>query len=112
MASSSTQTNSSSSSSANNSANNAANTPVTDKATAAAHHAVDAMAEKASVAEDSLRKTAASSRDTIAHKQEEIKQQLQSSYSKTRELATENPLATAGIAFAAGMLLTTLLRRR
>lgn len=88
------------------------NSPTTDRASQAAHHAVDSMAERASAAEDTLRKTAASSRETIAHKQEELKQQLQSNYSKTRALAAENPLATAGIAFAAGMLITALLRRR
>jgi ElaB/YqjD/DUF883 family membrane-anchored ribosome-binding protein len=88
------------------------NSPITDRASQAAHHAVDNMAEKASAAEDSLRKTAASSRESIAHKQDEIKHQLQSSYSKTRELAAQNPLATAGIAFAAGILITALLRRR
>ncbi|MEO3680375.1 DUF883 C-terminal domain-containing protein [Rheinheimera sp. FR7-31] len=97
---------------ANSKANSGLNSPVTAKASEAAHHAVDAVAAKAANAEDSLRKTAASSQETLAHKQEEIKQQLQSSYSKTRELAAQNPLATAGIAFAAGMLVTALLRRR
>jgi ElaB/YqjD/DUF883 family membrane-anchored ribosome-binding protein len=97
---------------ANGKANGNLNSPVTAKASEAAHHAVDAVAAKAANAEDSLRKTAASSQETLAHKQEEIKQQLQSSYSKTRELAAQNPLATAGIAFAAGMLVTALLRRR
>ncbi|MEO3864033.1 DUF883 C-terminal domain-containing protein [Rheinheimera fenheensis] len=97
---------------ANSKANSGLNSPVTAKASEAAHHAVDAVAAKAANAEDSLRKTAASSQETLAHKQEEIKQQLQSSYSKTRELAAQNPLATAGIAFAAGMLVTELLRRR
>lgn len=91
--------------------NSGLNSPVTERASEAAHHAVDAMAVKAAAAEDSLRKTAASSQETLAHKQEEIKQQLQSSYSKTHELAAQNPLATAGIAFVAGMLVTVLLRR-
>lgn len=91
--------------------NSALNSPITEKAIEAAHHAVDAVAEKAAVAEDTLRKTAASSQETLTHKQEEIKQQLQLSYSKTREFAAQNPLATAGIAFAAGVLLTALLRR-
>ncbi len=86
--------------------------PITTKASEAAHHAVDSVALKAAAAEDTIRKTAASSQETLAHKQEEIKQQLQSSYLKTRELAAQNPLATAGIAFAAGVLLTALLRRR
>ena len=91
--------------------NSALNSPVTEKAVEAVHHAVDAVAIKAAAAEDTLRKTAASSQETLAHKQEEIKQQLQLSYSKTRELAAQNPLATAGLAFAAGVLLTALLRR-
>lgn len=91
--------------------NSALNSPITEKAIEAAHHAVDAVAEKAAVAEDTLRKTAASSQETLTHKQEEITQQLQLSYSKTREFAVQNPLAAAGIAFAAGVLLTALLRR-
>jgi ElaB/YqjD/DUF883 family membrane-anchored ribosome-binding protein len=96
----------------NSTANGGLNSPVTAKASEAAHHAVDAMAEKAAAAEDTLRKTAASSQETLAHKQEEIKQQLQSTYSKSREFAAQNPLAAAGIAFAAGILVSTLLRRR
>lgn len=92
--------------------NGSLNAPVTERASEVAHHAVDSMAIKASAAEDTLRKTAATSKEAISHKQEEIKQQLQSSYSKTRSLAEQNPLATAGIAFVAGMLVTTLLRRR
>ncbi|SEH92206.1 hypothetical protein SAMN05660691_02173 [Rheinheimera pacifica] len=91
--------------------NSGLNSPVTERASEAAHHAVDAMAIKAAAAEDTLRKTAASSQETLAHKQEEIKQQLQTTYSKTHELAAQNPLATAGIAFVAGMLVTVLLRR-
>lgn len=98
--------------SANSKTNSGLNSPVTEKASEAAHHAVDAMAVKAATAEDSLRKTAASSQESLAHKQEEIKQQLQSGYSKSREFAAQNPLAAAGIAFAAGMLVSALLRRR
>ncbi|MDP2715034.1 DUF883 domain-containing protein [Rheinheimera sp.] len=97
---------------ANSAANGGLNSPVTAKASEAAHHAVDAMAVKAAAAEDTLRKTAASSQETLAHKQEEIKQQLQSTYSKSREFAAQNPLAAAGIAFAAGILVSSLLRRR
>ena len=97
---------------ANSKTNSGLNSPVTTKASEAAHHAVDAVAAKAANAEDSLRKTAASSQETLAHKQEEIKQQLQSGYSRSREFAAQNPVAAAGIAFAAGMLVSTLLRRR
>ncbi|HAW92094.1 MULTISPECIES: DUF883 domain-containing protein [unclassified Arsukibacterium] len=87
------------------------NSPVTEKASEAAHHAVDTMAGKAATAEDSLRRTAASSKATIDQKQEELKMQMQGSYERSKQFAQENPLAAAGIAFAAGMLVSTLLRR-
>ncbi|WP_019677064.1 hypothetical protein [Arsukibacterium perlucidum] len=91
--------------------NSTANSPVTERASEAAHHAVDSMAEKAATAEDSLRRTAASSKATIDQKQEELKMQMQSSYERSKQFAQENPLAAAGIAFAAGMLVSALLRR-
>ncbi|MDX1538932.1 DUF883 domain-containing protein [Arsukibacterium sp.] len=95
----------------NSSKNAAINSPVTERASEAAHHAVDAMAEKAGSAEDTLRKTAASSKATIDQKQEELKMQMQGSYERSKQFAQENPLAAAGIAFAAGMLVSALLRR-
>ncbi len=105
-----------------NTGNSSANSPVTeraseaahhatDRASNAAHHAVDAMAEKAASAEDSLRRTAASSKATIDQKQEELKMQMQSGYERSKQFVHENPVAAAGIAFAAGMLVSALLRR-
>lgn len=91
--------------------NAGSNSPVTEKATAAAHHAVDAVSLRAASAEDTIRKTAASSGEALHEKQEQIKHQLQGSYQRTRAMAVENPLAAAGIAFAAGVLVTALFRR-
>ncbi|KKO47939.1 hypothetical protein VT06_14220 [Arsukibacterium sp. MJ3] len=87
------------------------NSPVTERASEAAHHAVDAMADKAATAEDMLRRTAADSKATIDQKQAELKMQMQSSYERSKQFAQENPLAAAGIAFAAGMVVSALLRR-
>lgn len=95
----------------NSTASSQINSPVTERASEAAHHAVDAMAGKAATAEDTLRKTAASSKATIDQKQEELKMQMQSSYERSKQFAQENPVAAAGIAFAAGMLVSALLRR-
>jgi ElaB/YqjD/DUF883 family membrane-anchored ribosome-binding protein len=86
--------------------------PLTDKATSAAHEAVDALSSKAAVAESNVRKGAASSAETLSEKQLIAREKLGEYSSKTRTLAAENPLATAGIAFAAGMLVTALLRRK
>ncbi|MGI5308589.1 DUF883 domain-containing protein [Rheinheimera sp. WS51] len=85
--------------------------PITEKATAAAHDAVDALSSKAAGAEQTLRKTAAESNEAFHQRQEQVMSQLETGYQRTRSFATENPLATAGIAFAAGVLLTSLLRR-
>jgi ElaB/YqjD/DUF883 family membrane-anchored ribosome-binding protein len=97
---------------ASSNGSSALNSPTTEKACEATHNAVDAMAVKAAAAEDALRKTATSSQETLAHKQEEVKLQLHDSISKARVMVAKNPLATAGVAFAAGIVLTALLRRR
>ena len=81
--------------------------PFTDKATSAAHQAVDALSSRAATAEQGIRHGAASSAETLSEKEK-----LTEYSGKTRQLASENPLATAGIAFAAGMLVTALLRRK
>ncbi|KKO47142.1 hypothetical protein WG68_00345 [Arsukibacterium ikkense] len=95
----------------NSTANPLTNSPVTERASEAAHHAVDAMAEKAATAEDTIRRTAASSKETIDQKQEELKLQMQSTYERGKQFTKENPVVAAGIAFAAGMLVSALLRR-
>jgi len=86
--------------------------PLTDKATSAAHDAVDALSSKAAVAENGVRKGASSSAETLNEKQLAAREKLAVCSSKTRQLASENPLATAGLAFAAGMLVTALFRRK
>jgi len=86
--------------------------PFTDKATSVAHDAVDALSSKAASAESSVRNGASSSAQTLSEKQLEARIKLAEYSGKTRKLASENPLATAGIAFAAGMLVTSLLRRK
>ncbi|MBH0058026.1 DUF883 domain-containing protein [Pseudoalteromonas sp. SWXJZ94C] len=86
--------------------------PLTDKATSAAHDAVDALSGKAATAESSMRKGASSSAEALSEKQLIAREKLSECTAKTRAFASENPLATAGIAFAAGMLITSLFRRK
>ena len=86
--------------------------PLTEKATSVAHDAVDALSSKASVAESSVRKGASSSAEALSEKQLIAREKLTECSAKTRAFASENPLATAGIAFAAGMLVTSLFRRK
>ncbi len=86
--------------------------PFTEKATEAAHHAVDALSSRAASAEHSVRQGASSSAKTLSEKQAAARAKISEYGGKTRQFAAENPLATAGIAFAAGMLVTALLRRK
>ncbi|MDA8939728.1 DUF883 domain-containing protein [Pseudoalteromonas marina] len=86
--------------------------PLTEKATSAAHDAVDELSTKAATAESSVRKGASSSAEALSEKQLIAREKLSECTAKTRAFASENPLATAGIAFAAGMLITSLFRRK
>ena len=86
--------------------------PLTEKATSAAHQAVDTLSSKAAAAEQNIRQGASTSSETLSEKQKLAQDKLTEYSGKTRKLASENPLATAGIAFAAGMLVTALIRRK
>ena len=88
----------------------ATGSPLTDKAKDALHHSVDAMADRAAKAEGAVRNTADRSAESLSATQDKIINQWKGS--QIKQFATENPIATAGIAFAAGMLITTLLRGR
>lgn len=85
-------------------------TPIADKMTQTLHQSVDSLAEHATVAEEKLRKTASSSADTMSEKQQQAKQYWDGS--AVGKYTKEHPVAAAGIAFAAGMLVSTLLRRK
>jgi ElaB/YqjD/DUF883 family membrane-anchored ribosome-binding protein len=84
--------------------------PVSDKVQDTLHESVDNIAEKAASTEDKLREAAQSGSENLAAKQKEMQDKWQQS--AVKKYATENPVATAGIAFAAGVLLTSLLRRK
>lgn len=83
--------------------------PMTEKASEALHHAVDSISEKAAGGEEKIRQTVSHSAESIANQQKVVQEKWESS--KVRQFAVENPLATAGIAFVAGALLTSLFRR-
>lgn len=85
-------------------------TPIADKVTETLHQSVDTLSEHAATAEEKLRHTASASAETMGEKQQQVKQYWDQS--AVGKYTKENPVATAGIAFAAGMLLTTFLRRK
>lgn len=89
---------------------NRSETPIADKVTQTLHQSVDNLAGHASVAEDKLRKTASASAETMGEKQQQAKQYWDGS--AVGKYTKEHPVAAAGIAFAAGMLVSTFLRRK
>ncbi|MDP2596512.1 DUF883 domain-containing protein [Alteromonas stellipolaris] len=84
--------------------------PVTDQLKETLHSSVDKLADSAAVAEDNIRNTASRSADNMSERKRLAEQKWQAS--GVRKYAIENPLATAGIAFAAGMLVTSLFRKK
>ena len=84
--------------------------PVADKVQDTLHESVDTFAQKAATTEERLREAAQSGSENLAAKQQEV--QAKWDQSAVKKYATENPIATAGIAFAAGVLVTSLLRRK
>lgn len=107
-----TQTSSKNQSTKTNSANgvNHPSHPVTDQLKASLHASVDKLADSAGIAERNIRESASSSAQNMSARKRLAEQKWQAS--KVRKYAIENPVATAGIAFAAGMLVTSLLRKK
>ena len=83
--------------------------PMPDKLQSSLHESVNSLAEKAAAAEASVRDTSSATADKLAARKRLAKQKWQQS--SVRNYATENPLAAAGIAFAAGVLVTSLLKK-
>ncbi|MBU3023224.1 DUF883 domain-containing protein [Aestuariibacter sp. A3R04] len=84
--------------------------PYTDIAQDTLHSSVDRLAKTAAKAEENLRNTAADSAENMASRKAQMDAKWQAS--GVRKYAVENPVAAAGIAFAAGMLVTSLLRKK
>jgi ElaB/YqjD/DUF883 family membrane-anchored ribosome-binding protein len=76
------------------------------------HETVDRVAETARTAEQHIRARAAELGDQARETEERALQALESNLHKVRVYVEENPLMSAGIAFAAGVVLSGLLTRR
>lgn len=83
--------------------------PVADKVKDTLHESVEALAARAAITEETLREGAQNGSENFAEKQAEL--QAKWNDSSVKRYASENPITTAGIAFAAGMLFTAILKR-
>lgn len=80
---------------------------ITEAATAAAHKAIEAMADKARVAETATRQTASESSEALAERRKQLQAQAQLMSENAQGFVQKHPLASAGIAFAAGALIAS-----
>jgi len=85
--------------------------PTTDRLAAMAHDTVDRVAESANYAEKEVRSAASRAAEQAKEMQEQAMAAADENVKKARSYIEENPLKSAGIAFAAGVVISALLRR-
>lgn len=76
-----------------------------------AHETIDRAAEAATAAEQTLRSTAARAAEKLKGSQEVAGETMDEGLDAIRRYIEQNPLMAAGIAFAAGLVVSSLLRR-
>lgn len=76
-----------------------------------AHQTIDRAAEVAAEAEESVRTSAQRATERLREGEERARESFDDSVNRLRTYVEQNPLAAAGIAFAAGLLVSALLRR-
>ncbi|MBT0586696.1 DUF883 domain-containing protein [Alteromonas oceanisediminis] len=84
--------------------------PVADRVKDTLHSSVDALSERVGKTEETLRNSATHSSEAVAQKRKEMEAKWEQS--SIKRYAVENPVATAGIAFAAGALLASFMRKK
>jgi ElaB/YqjD/DUF883 family membrane-anchored ribosome-binding protein len=76
-----------------------------------AHETVDRVAEMANSAESEVRSAAAKTTRQVKDMQDQAIDAADEHMKKVRTYVKKNPLTATGIAFAAGVVLSTLFRR-
>ena len=82
-----------------------------DRLAAMAHETIDGATSKVSRAEQQVRGAVAKTADSAKLLQEHAMQAAEENLRSVRSFIGSNPLVAAGIAFAAGALLSALVRR-
>lgn len=87
------------------------NDMTTERFAAKAHDTVDAIAERAQRAETEVRGAATRAAERARELREEATGRAEHGIRRATSYIDSNPLAFAGLAFVAGVLLSTLVRR-
>ena len=83
----------------------------TDRLASMAHESIDRVTLKANRAETEMRDTAARTAEGVKNLEEQALDTARDGLHKSQAYIEKNPLMSAGIAFAAGALLSMLIRR-
>ncbi len=86
-----------------------ANHPFTESMSNSLHDSIDRLANTVARAEESVRDGVDEGAENLSARQKQIESKW--NQSTVKKFAAENPVATAGMAFAAGALLSSLLRK-
>lgn len=84
----------------------------TEKLATAAHKVVDDLAERAVPLEIRAKEQVSRASKTVSESAEEARAKASDAATRAQETMREHPFATAGVAFAAGLLTSMFLRRR
>jgi len=85
--------------------------PMTDRLTAMAHETVDQVSTAASRAEQQVRGAAARTAEQAKEYTDQAAELADEGVTKVKSYVETNPLMAAGIAFAAGVIISSLIRR-
>lgn len=84
---------------------------ISDNLAGVAHEAIDKVAANAAEAEERIRKAALEAEERVRKSAREVRQRSNDTADTLARFAREHPLASVGVAFAAGYLLAMLFRR-
>src|ERR1700752_2725554 len=87
-------------------------TRTTDHVAAKAHETVATIAERAQSAEPEVRKAAGRTAEQARELRDEYVDTAEQTLKRAGSYLESNPLAVAGIAFVAGVVLSAMIRRR
>jgi ElaB/YqjD/DUF883 family membrane-anchored ribosome-binding protein len=85
--------------------------PTTDRLAATQQETIDRIADEANDVRRRMRGVAASAAVTARRAQDRVVEAVRQNLPKARSYIERNPLTTVGIAFAAGAVLSRLIRR-
>jgi ElaB/YqjD/DUF883 family membrane-anchored ribosome-binding protein len=85
--------------------------PRTERLAERAHESIEGAAETAAHAEREIRRAATEAAERFRRSEAEVAELLDQNLRRVRDYIEKNPVQSAAIAFAAGVVLSSLLRR-